>query len=244
MEEAVFGAKEPGLPCPGAVRWRVGLLVGQPEEADEVPTPMAGHPRQWVQLRSQEPHVNRRSQGEPMTHVTRIVSGGQSGVDRAALDFAIARGIIYGGWCPKGGWAGFRPRPAVLSELLSARQHLVKERVECATPTHAHPVCSGVVSPGTACTVAFAERHSSASHRRYRRVRRRRSISAWLDDGPRSTPTLRVRAIRSARHLSDDVTPTRPNGLIAQSAIGVVKVNPNGKAQWPVARRVLPLRSR
>ncbi len=34
-----------------------------------------------------------------------LVSGGQSGVDRAVLDVAIARGIAYGGWCPKGGWA-------------------------------------------------------------------------------------------------------------------------------------------
>jgi Circularly permutated YpsA SLOG family len=34
-----------------------------------------------------------------------IVSGGQSGVDRAALDEAIAHGIAYGGWCPQGGWA-------------------------------------------------------------------------------------------------------------------------------------------
>ncbi len=31
-----------------------------------------------------------------------IVSGGQTGVDRAALDFAIAHGIPHGGWCPKG----------------------------------------------------------------------------------------------------------------------------------------------
>jgi hypothetical protein len=32
----------------------------------------------------------------------RIVSGGQTGVDRAALDAAIERGIPHGGWCPKG----------------------------------------------------------------------------------------------------------------------------------------------
>lgn len=31
-----------------------------------------------------------------------ILSGGQTGVDRAALDFAIARGIDHGGWCPRG----------------------------------------------------------------------------------------------------------------------------------------------
>lgn len=37
--------------------------------------------------------------------VRRIVSGGQTGVDRAALDFAIDRGIPCGGWCPQGRWA-------------------------------------------------------------------------------------------------------------------------------------------
>ena len=35
----------------------------------------------------------------------KIISGGQTGVDRAALDVAIERGIEWGGWCPKGGWA-------------------------------------------------------------------------------------------------------------------------------------------
>ena len=32
----------------------------------------------------------------------RIVSGGQTGVDRAALDVALSRGLQCGGWCPKG----------------------------------------------------------------------------------------------------------------------------------------------
>jgi hypothetical protein len=34
--------------------------------------------------------------------IERIVSGGQSGADRAALDWAISREIPHGGWCPKG----------------------------------------------------------------------------------------------------------------------------------------------
>ncbi len=34
-----------------------------------------------------------------------IVAGGQTGVDRAALDVAVAAEIDYGGWCPRGGWA-------------------------------------------------------------------------------------------------------------------------------------------
>jgi hypothetical protein len=32
----------------------------------------------------------------------KIVSGGQTGVDRAALDFAIRHGFEHGGWCPRG----------------------------------------------------------------------------------------------------------------------------------------------
>lgn len=34
--------------------------------------------------------------------IEKIVSGGQTGVDLAALDAAIAFGILHGGWCPKG----------------------------------------------------------------------------------------------------------------------------------------------
>jgi hypothetical protein len=35
----------------------------------------------------------------------KIVSGGQTGADRAALDFAIEHGITHGGWCPAGRFA-------------------------------------------------------------------------------------------------------------------------------------------
>jgi len=34
--------------------------------------------------------------------VSRIMSGGQTGADRAALDWGIEHGIPHGGWCPKG----------------------------------------------------------------------------------------------------------------------------------------------
>jgi hypothetical protein len=32
----------------------------------------------------------------------KIISGGQTGVDRGALDAAIALGMEHGGWCPRG----------------------------------------------------------------------------------------------------------------------------------------------
>lgn len=37
-----------------------------------------------------------------MINAKKIISGGQTGVDRAALDFAIENNIPHGGWIPKG----------------------------------------------------------------------------------------------------------------------------------------------
>jgi len=37
-----------------------------------------------------------------LPNLQRVVSGGQTGVDRAALDWAIAAGLPQGGACPKG----------------------------------------------------------------------------------------------------------------------------------------------
>ncbi len=52
----------------------------------------------------------------------KIISGGQTGVDRAALDVAIEKGIPYGGWCPKGGWAEDLPRAPGLLALYDGLQ--------------------------------------------------------------------------------------------------------------------------
>jgi hypothetical protein len=41
----------------------------------------------------------------------RIHSGGQTGVDRAALDAALAEGVAIGGWCPRGRRAEDGPIP-------------------------------------------------------------------------------------------------------------------------------------
>lgn len=43
--------------------------------------------------------------------VAQIVSGGQTGVDRAALDVALELGLPCGGWCPKGRRAEDGPIP-------------------------------------------------------------------------------------------------------------------------------------
>ena len=44
----------------------------------------------------------------------KVVSGGQTGVDRAALDRALEAGLEIGGWCPPGRAAEDGPIPADL----------------------------------------------------------------------------------------------------------------------------------
>jgi len=57
-----------------------------------------------------------------MSQVRKIVSGGQTGVDRAALDVAIRLGIACGGWCPSGRLAedGVIPKEYPLKETETA----------------------------------------------------------------------------------------------------------------------------
>lgn len=91
--------------------------------------------------------------------VEKIVSGGQTGVDRAALDTALAYDIPIGGWCPR----GRRAEDGTIPERYPLRE----------TPTDAYAqrtawnvrdsdgtlvITDGEVEGGTAYTVEEAER--------------------------------------------------------------------------------------
>ena len=53
----------------------------------------------------------------------RIISGGQTGVDRQALDVAISLGISHGGWCPAAAW----PKTAAFPTATSCRKPKARE---------------------------------------------------------------------------------------------------------------------
>ncbi|WP_312775584.1 putative molybdenum carrier protein [Corynebacterium variabile] len=57
------------------------------------------------------------------TLITAIRSGGQTGVDRGALDAARAAGVPIEGWCPAEGWAEDRPEaPGLLADYPELRE--------------------------------------------------------------------------------------------------------------------------
>lgn len=90
--------------------------------------------------------------------MARVVSGGQSGVDRAALDAALAIGLRCGGWCPAGREAEDGPIPAgyPLRETPTrdpADRTLRNVRDSDGTLILVH---AGVIDRGTALTRAMA----------------------------------------------------------------------------------------
>ena len=99
----------------------------------------------------------------------KILSGGQTGVDRAALDVAIERGIAYGGWCPKGGWAEDLPEPpgllarypqlreTPLADPAQRTQWNVRDADACMIVLLA--ACGLAASKGTALAQEMADRY-------------------------------------------------------------------------------------
>lgn len=99
----------------------------------------------------------------PDGRVARIVSGGQTGADRAALDVALELGIDSGGWCPAGGWAEDQPEPpgllALYPNLVATPQAdpAVRTRLNVRDSDATLVVWDGAVpSPGTRRTIDIA----------------------------------------------------------------------------------------
>ena len=61
--------------------------------------------------------------------IKKIISGGQTGADRAALDFAIKMEIPHGGWVPKGRLAEDGPLPSKY-HLKEMRTKIYAKRTE------------------------------------------------------------------------------------------------------------------
>jgi predicted Rossmann fold nucleotide-binding protein DprA/Smf involved in DNA uptake len=98
---------------------------------------------------------------EPM--IEKIVSGGQTGVDRAGLDAALEAGIPVGGYCPKGRLAedGIVPERYPLTELTSGRYASRTEK-NVVESDGTLVLNLGELTDGTKATVDFAKEHGRA----------------------------------------------------------------------------------
>jgi len=87
-----------------------------------------------------------------------IVSGGQTGVDRAALDAALSLGLNCGGWCPEGRRAedGTIPDFYPLKETPD-RDYVQRTEWNVRDSDATLILCRGKPSGGTAMTVQFAK---------------------------------------------------------------------------------------
>lgn len=91
--------------------------------------------------------------------VSKIVSGGQTGVDRAALDVALALGLPCGGWAPRGRRAedGRLPARYPLRETTSAG-YPQRTRYNVRDSDATLILTRGAPAGGTALTIACAKR--------------------------------------------------------------------------------------
>ncbi|MEM9227308.1 MAG: putative molybdenum carrier protein, partial [Verrucomicrobiota bacterium] len=96
-----------------------------------------------------------------------LISGGQTGADRAALDVALGRGLSSGGYCPQGRKAedGRIPSRYPLNELAS--QHYDERTLKNVLTSDATVIFfAREASGGTALTLQYAQEH----HRPYLQI--------------------------------------------------------------------------
>ena len=105
-----------------------------------------------------------------MNKIARIRSGGQSGVDRAALDIGKELNIPICGWCPKGGWAeDYTSSPGLLVDYPLKETPLedVEQRTEWnVRDSHATLIIlpHGVKSNGSEFTKQMAKKYKRPYH--------------------------------------------------------------------------------
>lgn len=138
--------------------------------------------------------------------VIKIISGGQTGADRAALDAAISLGIPHGGWLPRGRKTEAGPLPGSyrLKELASPNyRDRTGKNIQESDGTLI--VSFGPLTGGSALTEALAVRHDRPClHLDLDLIDQTRAVAAlktWLNEfririlnvaGPRASGEPRI----------------------------------------------------
>jgi hypothetical protein len=132
----------------------------------------------------------------------KIVSGGQTGADRAALDFAIKHKIPHGGWIPKGRLAEDGPLPAKykLTEMpTDSYQERTEQNVIDSDGTVI--ISRGKLTGGSAYILKMAKKHNRpyfhVDLKQYEVLPAALEILSWLGDN--SIKSLNVAGPRASK---------------------------------------------
>lgn len=119
----------------------------------------------------------------PKLPVKMIISGGQTGVDRAALEVAMELGIPHGGWCPRGRLAEDGPIPSqFLVKETTSRLYYVRTELNVKEANGTLILFRGKMSSGTGLT------------QKYARQQRKPCLCVDLQKGTTADLVARIRA--------------------------------------------------
>jgi hypothetical protein len=177
--------------------------------------------------------------------IEKIISGGRTGADRAALDFAIKQKIPHGGWGPKGRLAedGNLPRKYKLAESpTTSYQRRAEQNVIGSDGTLI--VSHGRLTGGAAYTKTMAKKHNRpvlhVDFNKHAVLQASLEIQTWLDDN--NIKVLNVTGPRASKNsmIYKGVQDVLENLLIFESkrdrifgSFQFSKVPAIKKIKWP-----------
>lgn len=175
-----------------------------------------------------------RTQKRNLAVLNHIISGGQTGVDRAALDAAMRLGVRCAGWCPRGRLAedGRLPLVYPLSETDSS-DYAVRTEWNVRDADATLVLAYGPPAGGTAYTMACARKHGKpALVQDLSRGARVAPVRAWLKEnrvrslnvaGPRASaaPGVYGLAREFMETLLSESAPCVQAALLPADEIGV-----------------------
>ena len=134
--------------------------------------------------------------------IKRIISGGQTGADRAALDFAIDKDILHGGWVPIGRLAEDGPIPDKyhLTEMFT-KGYPKRTEKNVIDSDGTLIISHGILTGGSKYTMEMAVLHSKPNLHidldRNPAFQAAQQINAWIND--RQIETLNVAGPRASK---------------------------------------------
>ena len=154
-----------------------------------------------------------------MGKIVKLISGGQSGADRGAMDAARSCGVAVGGWCPAGGWAEDLPEPpgvrALYPQMVETPLSDVAQRTEWNIRDSTCCIVLNTATRGTSRGTDFGYECYEKYGTPYFEI---------VVGGPESIESQVKRACTWLRHLDDDAIVVGVGGPRASEYPGIYDI--------------------